>query len=192
MDVRLGILAWHPPVSRAVGWTLTPFSPISSLLFQDSIMCLTSRSRAGGIFDNKDEVSPLLFTLCTVLLFLLFIVCSFSLSREINQSRSNLTRRMDEIRVWYSLQTRLFRTNPDNSTTRRISTAGATVALREPDIASPTTTVRSEESDPESTTGRRDLRQWYDRELSSASYGKIGLNWRLRLVNGYELYGIWR
>ena len=99
MDVRLGILAWHPPVSGAVGWTLTPFSPISSLLFQDSIMCLTSRSRAGGIFDNKDEVSPLLFTLCIVLLFLLFIVCSFSLSREINQSRSNLTRRMDEIGV---------------------------------------------------------------------------------------------
>ena len=105
MNVRLGILAWHPPVSGAVGWTLTPFSPISSLLFQDSIMCLASLSRAGGIFDKKDEVSPLLFTPCIVLLFLLFIVCSFSLSREINQSRSNLTRRMDEFGVWHWLQT---------------------------------------------------------------------------------------
>ena len=55
-------LSLAPPVSGAVGWALTPFSPISSLPFQDSSMNVASISRVGGNFDKKDEVHPLLST----------------------------------------------------------------------------------------------------------------------------------
>ena len=107
-ECQASYLSLAPPGSGAVVWTLSPFSPISSLLFQDSIMNLASLSRVGGNFDKKDEVYPPVvhprwFTPCVFLLFLLFISfrCLFFVLEQSNTCRSYLfTRRMNAIQVW--------------------------------------------------------------------------------------------
>ena len=78
-ECQASYLSLAPPVSGAVGWALTPFSPISSLPFQDSTLNVTSISRVDGNFNKKDEVRPPVvdprcFTLCVLIVSFIYIV----------------------------------------------------------------------------------------------------------------------
>ena len=142
-------------------------------------MYLASFSGFDGIYwrdarRSSPLFSPLIFYSC--FFYLYRFVHLFCLENNKHVVVALSTRRLEEIKSDYWLQSQLFNPPGHLYDIRSIYEAGSTI----------------------STSLRR--RQQYGRRRSSAygdsvrrkPYGKIWTNWRLRLVPCYELSGVWK